>query len=171
MCRWLSLVVAGVTLAATMTSAQEAAAPVMDKPGGDIEAFLPHDPAECVVDGIATGGYDLISYRHEGGPRFGSAEFPAEHEDLTYLFETEANRDRFLEDPERYVPAYSGWCAVTLALGRLTCPDYTNFKIEDERLLLFELTGFTNGRTLWNSDPGRYGGLADGNYSVVMEFE
>ena len=41
-------------------------------------------------------------------------------------------------------------------MGRLACPDYTNFKIEDGRLLLFELTGFTNGRTVWNSDPAGF---------------
>lgn len=156
---------------AAVATAQDAAAPMMSKPHGDIVDFLPHNPAECAPDGIGNGGYDLISYRKDGGPRFGSAEFPAEYGGLTYLFETEAHRDQFLEDPERYVPAYSGWCAVTLALGRLNCPDYTNFKIENDRLLLFELTGFTNGQTLWNSDPGRYRGLADGNYSVVMEFE
>ena len=90
---------------------------------------------------------------------------------MTYLFETEANRQAFLDDPTRFLPAYSGWCAVTLALGRLTCPDYTNFKIEDDRLLLFELTGFTNGQTLWNSDPGRYRQQADGNYKIVMNHE
>ena len=141
------------------------------KPTGEIAEFLPHNPAECASDGIGNGGYDLISYRTEGGPRFGSAEFPAEHGGLTYLFETAAHRDQFLDAPERYLPAYSGWCAVTLALGRLTCPDYTNFKIEDDRLLLFELTGFTNGQSLWNSDPGRFRDLADDNYGVVMDFE
>lgn len=151
--------------------AQEAAGTMMDKPGGEIVEFLPHDPGECAPDGIANGGYDLISYRTDGGPRLGSAEFAAEHGGFTYVFETDEHRRQFLDDPERYLPAYSGWCAVTLALGRLNCPDYTNFKIEDDRLLLFELTGFTNGQTLWNSAPGRFRGLADGNYTIVMEHE
>ena len=164
-----ALAVLGTTPAAGV--AQDAAGGTMDKPNGDIVQFLPHNPAECAADGIANGGYDLISYRKEGGPRFGSAEFPAEYGGLTYLFETDAHRRQFLDDPERYLPAYSGWCAVTLALGRLNCPDYTNFKIEDGRLLLFELTGFTNGQTLWNSDPGHFRGLADGNYTIVMNHE
>ena len=164
-------VILGLALSA-LCGAATAQAPSMEgKPTGEIAEFLPHNPSECAPDGIGNGGYDLISYRKEGGPRFGSAEFPAEHGGLTYLFETEAHRDQFLDDPERYLPAYSGWCAVTLALGRLTCPDYTNFKIEDDRLLLFELTGFTNGQSLWNSDPGRFRGLADDNYGVVMDFE
>ncbi len=150
--------------------AQDGAA-TMGKPGGDIVASLPHDPTECAPDGIAVGGYDLLSYRTEGGPRLGSAQFAADHGAFTYLFETAENRRRFEADPLSYLPAYGGWCATTLALGRLTCPDYTNFKLEDGELLLFELTGFTNGQTLWNADPGRYRGLADRNYDVVLSYE
>ena len=48
-------------------------------------------------------------------------------------------------------------------MGRLACPDYTNFKIENGDLLLFELAGFTNGRTLWNSDPSGFRERADAN--------
>lgn len=141
------------------------------KPGGEITQFLPHNPAQCAPDGVANGGYDLVSYRHEDGPRFGSAQYSADHGGLVYVFESAENRNLFVGDPERYLPAYSGWCAVTLALGRLSCPDYNNFKIEDDRLLLFELTGFTNGRTLWNTSPSRYGNLADDNYSLVLDHE
>ena len=136
-----------------------------------ISQYLPHNPAACAQDGIGNGGYDLVSYRKEGGPRFGSAAFPLEHGGLTYLFETAETRAEFASDPERYLPAYSGWCAVTLALGRLSCPDYDNFKIENDRLLLFELAGFTNGRTLWNSRPAHYRDLADDNYLIVLDSE
>ncbi len=62
-----------------------------------------------------------------------------------------------------YLPRYQGWCAATLSMGRLACPDYTNFKIEDGQLLLFELVGFTNGRSLWNSDPIGFRARADTN--------
>lgn len=142
---------------------------IMDKPG--VMELSPQDPATCAQDGIGVGGYDLTSYYVDGGPRFGSAEFPVELNGLTYLFETEQSRTEFLREPERYLPAYSGWCAVTLALGRLSCPDFDNFKIEDGRLLLFELTGFTNGQTLWNSQPSHYRGLADDNYAILLERE
>lgn len=159
-----------VTCLSLPLGAQQSVAPkLMGKP--EIMEHLPQDPASCAADGIAVGGYDLTSYQLAEGPRFGSAEFPAEFDGLTYLFETEQNRATFLREPDRFLPAYSGWCAVTLALGRLSCPDYDNFKIEDGRLLLFELTGFTNGQTLWNSQPTHYRGLADDNYAIVMEHE
>ncbi len=122
----------------------------------------------CAVDNIAVGGYDLVSYHQDDGPVSGSAEFAEKHGTLTYLFSSAANRDTFRADPEQYLPTYQGWCAATMAMGRLACPDYTNFKIEDGRLLLFELAGFTNGRSLWDSDPRGFRDRADANFKKLV---
>ena len=138
--------------------------PVMIKSesGVPLEAGL--DREMCAPDGVSVGGYDLVSYRQPGGPRMGSPDHSADYAGRTYHFADAENLQEFLGDPERYLPAYSGFCAITLALGRVTCPEYTNFKIEDDRLLLFEVTGFTNGRTLWNSDVTRFRSQADQNH-------
>ena len=122
----------------------------------------------CRPDGIAVGGYDLISYRQPDGPVAGNEDFSAEYAGVTYLFASDSNRKQFIEDPQRYIPTYNGFCAVTLALGRVTCPDFTNFQIEDDRLLLFEVTGFTNGRTLWNSDAPAFRQQADTNFGRLL---
>jgi len=53
-------------------------------------------------------------------------------------------------------------------LGRVTCPENTNFIIQDDRLFLFEITGFTNGRTLWNTDPLEFRGRADTNFGKLI---
>lgn len=123
----------------------------------------------CAVDGISVGGFDLVSYRQPDGPVPGSRDFAVAYRDSIYLFANESNQSLFLENAERYVPVYSGFCAITLALGRVTCPDYTNFKIENDQLLLFEVTGFTNGRTLWNSDPDSFRQQADDNFLQLLE--
>ncbi|MEM1229805.1 MAG: YHS domain-containing (seleno)protein [Pseudomonadota bacterium] len=125
---------------------------------GAAAAAAPHP---CAPDGVAVGGYDLVSYRLADGPVRGDADFTAEYEGLTYRFASSAHLSQFLDEPERYLPRYRGWCATNLAFGRLACPEYTNFKIEDGDLLLFEHHGFTNGRSLWNSDPLHHRGLAD----------
>lgn len=124
---------------------------------------------KCSEDGIAVGGYDLLSYRDVDGPRFGSAEFEVEYGGGIYLFESAANRDKFLTDPIQYLPRYGGWCAISMALGRKICPNTSNFKIEDGDLLLFELTAFTNGRSLWNANPVKYRQQADTNYQRFMQ--
>ena len=122
-------------------------------------------------EGVAVGGYDLVSYRQADGPVAGSEMFATEYDDTTYYFANQPNLDQFLENPARYVPAYSGFCAITLALGRVTCPEYRNFKIENDQLLLFEVTGFTNGRTLWNSDAETFRGQADDNFDRLLELQ
>lgn len=122
----------------------------------------------CAPDGIGVGGYDLVSYHQDGGPRAGREAYSAVYGEVTYLFEDAENREAFLADPERFLPVYRGFCASTLAMGRLACPDPTNFKLENGRLLLFELAGFTNGRTLWDSDASGFRLRADRNFERLV---
>lgn len=143
--------------------------PMMEKPTGDIRDVARRDPSVCAPDGIAVGGYDLVSYHHADGPQPGLVEFVVEQGEFRYLFVSERNKELFQQNPDRYLPEYSGWCAITLALGRLTCPDYSNFQIEDGKLFLFETTGFTNGRVLWNSDAPGFRVKADNNFQEVLK--
>ena len=128
-----------------------------------------HDDRACAPDGIGVGGYDLVSYHHEDGPVAGVDEFAEQANGVTYLFRNAQNLETFRAHPEKYLPTYFGWCATTLAMGRLTCPDPINFKIEDGRLLLFELAGFTNGRSLWNADPVDFKERADANFMQLVK--
>ncbi len=138
--------------------------PMMEKSQAGIPLGSPFDRSMCTKDGVSAGGFDLISYRHPDGPVLGTPEFSMEYNGSTYLFANQPNLDTFRADAERYLPAYAGFCAITLALGRITCPDFSNFKIEDDRLLLFEVTGFTNGRTLWDTNPEDFRNKADVNF-------
>ena len=132
-------------------------------------AEAPSDPAHCATDGVAVGGFDLVSYHQPGGPVPGSATHALDLDGLTYRFKSEENLAIFRQSTERYLPVYRGWCAATLAMGRLACPDYSNYKIENGRLLLFEVTGFTNGKTLWNSDPQGFRERADLNFQRLVK--
>jgi hypothetical protein len=123
---------------------------------------------QCAPDGIAVGGYDLVSYHQGTAPRQGLPQYAADHGGLSYHFMNPGNRDQFQAAPEKYLPVYRGFCATTLAMGALACPDYSNFKLENGRLLLFELAGFTNGRTVWNSDPTGFRQRADVNYIKLV---
>ncbi len=142
---------------------------MMDKSQAGIPLGSPFDRSMCAKEGVSAGGFDLISYRHPDGPVLGAAELSMEYNGSTYLFANQPNLDTFRADPERYLPAYAGFCAITLALGRITCPEYSNFKIEDDRLLLFEITGFTNGRTLWNTNPEDFRSKADANFDTLSQ--
>lgn len=160
-------VLCGAQIAAAQTSASSDE-PMMVKSQSGIELGGDIDLTMCANDGVGVGGYDLVSYRDNNGPVMGRAELSAEYDGLTYWFSTDDNRVAFLDNPSRYIPAYSGFCAITLALGRVTCPEFDNFKIEDDRLLLFEVTGFTNGRVLWNSDSSGFKHQADINFERLQ---
>ena len=41
----------------------------------------------------------------------GVPEFAAEYGGATFYFSSEDNRKLFQGDPDRYAPAYGGWCA------------------------------------------------------------
>lgn len=115
----------------------------------------------CAPDGVAVGGYDLVSYHQPDGPLLGDERFTVALNGLSYRFSSAEHLALFQADPERYLPRYQGWCATNLSFGRLACPEYTNFKLEDGDLLLFEHHGFTNGRSVWNSDPFQHRRSAD----------
>lgn len=119
------------------------------------------DQRFCAPDGVALGGYDVVSYWQPQGVQPGDAASAVEYQGLTYRFANEANRAAFQQDAERYLPTYQGWCSTNLAHGRLACPDYANYQIEDGRLVLFEQIGFSNGRDVWNADPDNLRARAD----------
>jgi YHS domain-containing protein len=68
-------------------------------------------------DGIAVKGYDVVAYFTLGEPTEGSPEFSVEYEGATYYFVNSRHRELFLEDPERYVPQYGGYCAYAVSYG------------------------------------------------------
>ena len=132
--------------------------------GSDIRNHL-----ACNTSGIALAGVDVVSYHKPTGPLIGSADYTATHGGLTYRFLSEAHAAEFTADPEKYLPKYLGWCATSLAVGALTCPNPLNYKIENGELLLFETTGFTNGQNLWNADPLDYRRRADLNQDTFLQ--
>jgi len=123
-----------------------------------------HDSKICSPDGIAVGGYDLVSYHTENMAVKGSADWSVVHKGLSHHFSSKANLLLFTSAPEKYLPKFSGWCATALAKNKLTCPDYENFKVENGELLLFETYAFTNGRYFWERDPDKLRVAAQKNY-------
>ncbi len=161
------LLVAGLLVSGLSLGQDEA--PMMIKGNSGIALDDAVDLSMCRPAGVAVGGYDLVSYRSTDGPQKGKQHYAAEHEGLMYLFFSQENLELFLQSPAQFLPAFSGFCAITLALGRVTCPEYTNYKIENDQLLLFEVTGFTNGRTLWDSDAKRFRQQADANFEQLVD--
>ncbi|MGH0031372.1 MAG: YHS domain-containing (seleno)protein, partial [Myxococcota bacterium] len=84
----------------------------------------------------ALQGYDVVSYFQGEKPLPGNGNHVATHDGVTYLFVNEANRSAFQADPERFVPAYGGYCAYGVAVGKKFVGDPNVWEIVDDRLYL-----------------------------------
>jgi YHS domain-containing protein len=86
--------------------------------------------------GLAVHGFDVVAYFTEGRPTPGSAEHSVAHGGATYRFASAENLAAFEADPERYVPAYGGFCAYGVSVGKKFDGDPRLWRIEAGRLYL-----------------------------------
>jgi len=130
-----------VTLAllAPLAFAQPADKP--DEPAKAEKEKKPRDVEHYQLgkDNLALSGYDPISYFEEGDdkPEKGSKKITFVYDQVLYRFASEEHREMFKEDPQRYEPAYGGWCAYAMAKHDYTKPSPKRFLIQDGRLMLF----------------------------------
>jgi YHS domain-containing protein len=59
--------------------------------------------------GVAIKGYDTVAYFTEGKAVKGKKEFEYEWQDAKWRFSSAANRDKFVANPQAYVPQYGGF--------------------------------------------------------------
>jgi hypothetical protein len=102
--------------------------------------------------GLAAHGYDVVAFFTEGNALLGSDANAVAHNGGTYRFASKANLDTFKQSPARYEPAYGGFCAYGVALGKKFDGDPRFWKIVDGKLYL-NLNG--DIQTEWSKDvPG-----------------
>ena len=102
-----------------------------------------------VGPGLAAHGYDVMAFFTNGNPLIGSDTYATAHAGGTYRFASQANLDAFKASPSKYAPAYGGFCAYGVALGKKFDGDPRFWKIVDGKLYL-NLNGDTqpNGRRM-----------------------
>lgn len=101
-------------------------------------------------NGVALEGYCPVAYFAVNKPVMGKPEYASTHNDVTYHFVSADAKQAFDDDPEKYVPAYGGWCAFGMAIGDKFPVDPRNFKIVDGRLMLFLKNKTVDALQLWN---------------------
>ncbi len=116
---------------------------------------------------LALEGYDPVSY-FSGKPQKGKAQYQHTWEGITYFFASQNNLDSFTKNPEKYEPAYGGWCAYAMGLkGEKVSVSPTNYKISNGRLFLFYKNVFSNTLTEWNKDEAQLNKKADQYWAKV----
>ncbi|MDZ4714909.1 MAG: YHS domain-containing (seleno)protein [Cytophagales bacterium] len=105
-----------------------------------------------VKRGVAMEGYDPVSY-FDGRPQEGKSAMRFTQEGVTYQFATQANLARFRSSPEKYEPAYGGWCAYAMGrAGEKVKIDPETYKVINDKLYLFYNFWGNNTLTDWNRD-------------------
>ncbi len=69
------------------------------------------------ASGIALNGYDAVAFFKEAKPVKGNDAFSFKWKDATWLFSSQQHMDSFKQSPQKYEPAYGGYCAYGTSLG------------------------------------------------------
>lgn len=85
----------------------------------------------------ALEGYCPVAYLEGGVPKKGNPDIKLTHRTRVYVFADEKAKETFLKDPEKYVPAYEGFCAEGISREKRFPADPMVFLIHEGRTYLF----------------------------------
>lgn len=124
-------------------------------------------------NGVAIAGYDPVAYFTLGEASKGAAANSSSYKDATYYFSNAEHKALFEANPEKFLPAYGGYCAYAVADNSFKMePDPENWVIQDGRLLLFYDDFWTRmGGGLkeeWNTAPEAFETKADSNWGEMV---
>ena len=121
-----------------------------------------------IKKGVAIEGYDPVSY-FSNKPLEGEGEITYDYNGITYRFATAANRNAFKATPEKYEPAFGGWCAYAMGeTGEKVKIDPETFKILDGKLFLFYNFWGNNTLNGWNKNEKKLKSQADQNWKKFV---
>jgi len=125
--------------------------------------------------GTANGGYDVVAYFDYGEATVGSPEIFLDYQNTyRFRFASKVTMKKFMGDPERYLPAYGGYCALSLGAehgefeGRkagLYKAEPTVYQIVGDRLFLFSSP---EALEVWQKNQDAYITRADANWEAIL---
>lgn len=121
--------------------------------------------ADTVVNSvIGAGGYDLTTFFTSEKPSRGTGHHVANYDGVDYLFTSDENKKTFLANPEKYLPAFGGYCAYGASIGKKFVADPDVYDIVDNKLY-FNLD--TKIRGIWAQDVSGNIKKANGNWKTI----
>lgn len=117
---------------------------------------------------VALAGYDVISY-FEGKPIKGVSAIFFFYKGIRYEFATQAHLQTFKASPDKYEPAYGGWCAYAMGkTGEKVEVDPFKYKIVNGKLNLFYYSIINNTLNKWSEDEANLKREADKNWNAII---
>ena len=113
------------------------------------------------ADGLAIEGHDPVAYFTQNAAVMGSAKISVMHEGAKYYFSSAENLKMFQSSPEKYLPAYGGFCAFAVSRGATSSVEPDKFTVVKGKLYL-NYSG--NVQTIWREDVSGNITKADKNW-------
>lgn len=115
--------------------------------------------------GVMLHGFDVMGYYYKNKALPGSNRFTADWGGGTYWFSSAQYRSWFKSDPDRWVPRYGGWCAMSLTRGKKVDAD-PNFHVRRESGLYV----FANNEQMqaWLTDEAKHEAQAKARWEQVQ---
>jgi len=118
-----------------------------------------HKEPVYTVDGKAIKGYDPVAYFTLRKPVKGSSNYSYEWKGSPWYFSSKKHLDLFKANPEKYAPAYGGYCAWAMKDGkRAKTNPVTSWAIHKGKLYLNYSVGIADK---WSKDKDGYIKQAD----------
>jgi len=119
---------------------------------------------------IALQGYSPVSYLDLGIAQKGLKEHKATYDGLTYYFTDEGQKKAFVATPEKYLPAYGGYCAFGVSIGAKFRVDPNKFIVKAGKYYLFLYDLEVDAQQLWlQGDHQELVAKADGNWAKLKK--
>jgi len=121
-------------------------------------------------DNVAVQGYDLVTYFEQNPQKGNKSSFVYSYKNVLYYFVSQKNKEIFIKNPVKYLPAYGGWCAYAMGdTGKKVEIDPETYKIVDGKLYLFYNKYFTNTLKYWNEDEKNLKEKANINWLKIIK--
>jgi YHS domain-containing protein len=114
----------------------------------------------------AIGGFSPVAYQTRNKAVKGHPAVATVYRGYTYWFPAESERDEFIAHPERYVPAYEGFCAEGVSRNKRYPSDPEQFVTQDGRTFLFY---DAKAKVTWLVNPMEAARKADANWVTLKD--
>lgn len=101
---------------------------------------------------IALQGYSPVSYLDLGIAQKGVKDYKASYEGLNYYFTSKDQKNKFEQNPGKYLPQYGGYCAFGVSVGAKFRVDPNKFVVKDGKYFLFLYDLEVDAQQLWLGD-------------------
>ena len=112
------------------------------------------------------GGYDPVAYFTDGKAVRGNGFHVSVLDGVTYAFASAEHKKLFDADPQKYLPAYGGFCAYGLGVGKKFVASPEVRKVVDGKLYLNLDTKIQQS---WEKDIAGYIAKGDTNWVTMKD--